>query len=237
MQDALNQYGDHLIQTSGSHGADISSQRIDDLDRKSLDFVLQNCNEDIKGLDIGCGLGIQGVRFALLGAQMWLIDIIDIETRMHLIKQHLGLQNKLEYIRTDVKGIEAQNLGIYFNFIYSQRFIHYLKYQDASKLIASIASMSSNDAFLFISASGIRSELGEGYEGKNKIIQERYCKLAPKMAHKHNILEEVCLYSSEELSALLIHNDFTPIETWESSFGNIKIIAKFNNRNISNFQR
>lgn len=39
MRKELNKQGDKLIKTTGFHGADISSQRIDNLDNKAIKYV------------------------------------------------------------------------------------------------------------------------------------------------------------------------------------------------------
>ncbi len=77
---------------------------------------------------------------------------------------------------------------------------------------------------LFISASGLYSELSEGYKDKEAPLEERYCKLDTKIAEKHHIKEPVCLYSEEDIKTLVEQFEFIPEEIWSSSFGNIKAI-------------
>src|SRR6478672_1212817 len=64
----LNRYGDTLIQTTGSHGADISIQRMDDLDITATSYALElrKKKANSAALDLGCGGGVQGLRFASL---------------------------------------------------------------------------------------------------------------------------------------------------------------------------
>ena len=221
----LNKYGDKLIQTTGSHGADISAQRMDDLDKKALKYVLRNAEKNLKGLDAGCGYGIQSVRFALLHVEMHLIDMLDMQQRIRNISKNLFLTNKLIYIQKDIKEINATDLPPNIDFVYSQRFIHYLTYDEAKTFVSTISKLLKKKGVVFISASGIHSELGTNYKGNNLHIEKRYCKLSPSIASKHNILEKVCLYSKEELSALLRENKLMIQEIWESPFGNIKAIA------------
>lgn len=224
MTDSLNEYGDKLIKTSGSHGADISSQRIDDLDEKSLYYVIENNARPLKGLDIGCGSGIHSVRLSLLGAQMSLIDRIDLQERIKEIAQMLNL--KLSYIQYDVRKINLLNLGTTFDFVYTQRFIHYLTYDEARDLMIWINSITKKGSKLYMSASGIHSELGNDYPGKKIDIKNRYHFLSSEIAQKHNILEKVCLYSMDELSELISSHNFSLVKVWTSSFGNIKAIAE-----------
>jgi len=225
MEKILNVYGDKLIQTTGSHGADISAQRIDDLDKKALRHVLKNAEKNLKGLDAGCGYGTQSVRFALLNVEMHLIDILDLRQRIMDISKILFLTNKLIYIQKDIKELEITDLPQHIDFVYSQRFIHYLTYNEANTFVSTIAKVLKKKGLVFISASGVRSELGTGYKGNSLRIEKRYFKLSRSIALKHNILEKVCLYSKEELSELLAQNKLKVQEIWESPFGNIKAIA------------
>jgi hypothetical protein len=79
---------------------------------------------------------------------------------------------------------------------------------------------------LFISVSGIESELGNGYEDKDKPIQYRFCQLSRKMRNKHKILLPVCLYNINEFEGLLIKCKYKIEDIYQSDFGNIKAIAK-----------
>ena len=40
MPRSINLYGDSLVKTTGKHGADISSQRLDDLDIETIAYAL-----------------------------------------------------------------------------------------------------------------------------------------------------------------------------------------------------
>ena len=225
MEKILNKYGDKIIQTTGSHGVDISAQRIDDLDKKALKYVLKNAEKNLKGLDAGCGNGIQSVRFALLNVQMYLIDILDLQQTIKNISKILFLTNKLIYLQKDIKGIEVADLPPNIDFVYSQRFVHYLRYGEANTFVSTITKPIKTNGLVFLSASGIHSDLGTSYKGNSLPIEKRYCKLSPSIASKHNIFEKVCLYSKKELSALLIRNKLKVQDIWESPFGNIKAIA------------
>ena len=63
METTLNLYGDRPISTTGAHGIDVASQRLDALDKEALEQVLQS-GERLSCIDLGCGFGWQGVRFA-----------------------------------------------------------------------------------------------------------------------------------------------------------------------------
>jgi hypothetical protein len=105
---------------------------------------------------------------------------------------------------------------------YSQRFIHYLRFQEAARLLATLASRLCPGARLFISASGMQSELSEGYPHAGNPLEERFALLASAMQAKHGVREPVCLYTKDELERLVLAQGFTAIRTWASPFGNVK---------------
>lgn len=77
-------------------------------------------------------------------------------------------------------------------------------------------------AKLFLSASGLLSELGSDYKGKSDNLPERFSPLSAAMAEKHNIHEPVCLYTQDDLVALCKHASFSCDNVFSSAFGNVK---------------
>jgi hypothetical protein len=78
------------------------------------------------------------------------------------------------------------------------------------------------DAKLFLSASGLQSELGVDYGGREDALRDRFSPLSPAMALKHGIHESVCLYTMDELVSLCEHASFRVERIFSSSFGNVK---------------
>lgn len=202
----LNNKNDSLIKTTNFTGADISSQRIDILDQKSLKYAVEiTTKNNAIAIDLGCGLGSQGIRFANIGINTILIDQLNIkDTITNIIKStpHLNNQN-LKYINKNIKNLRKNDLPNNINIVYSQRFIHYLTYSESKKLLYLLHDKMNENGKIYISASGINSELSNKYKHKNKLIEKRYCKLDSKIAEKHNIKSPVCLYSKNELKKLL----------------------------------
>jgi hypothetical protein len=75
---------------------------------------------------------------------------------------------------------------------------------------------------LFVSASGLGSELGEGYAEGGVEVGERFGPLAPALANKHEIHEPVCLYTPDDMRRLAAESGFAAADVWTSAFGNVK---------------
>jgi hypothetical protein len=105
---------------------------------------------------------------------------------------------------------------------YSQRFIHYLRFDEASRLLQSLAGRLCAKARLFLSASGLGSELGAGYAHAGAPVEHRFAPLAGAMQAKHGVREPVCLYTKEELEQLVVAHGFAAVRTWTTPFGNVK---------------
>jgi hypothetical protein len=207
--------------TTASHGVDIASQWTDELDLETLRFVVSPKIPKRVALDLGCGVGTQGVRFAVLGCKAVLYDLVDIGERVEQINHVLGIRG-LEFRKLDLRLATAEDFPAQAGVAYSQRFIHYLRFQEAARLLALVASRLVSGARLFISASGMESELSEGYTHAGNPPEERFALLAPAMQAKHGVREPVCLYAKDELERLVLAQGFTAIRTWVSPFGNVK---------------
>ena len=166
-------------------------------------------------------LGTQGIRFAVLGCKSVLYDLVDIGERVERIRQTLGIQ-ALEFRKLDLRQASPEDFPAQTGVAYSQRFIHYLRFEEASRLLATLASRLCPGARLFISASGMQSELAAGYCHADNPVEERFAALAEAMQSKHRVREPVCLYTKEELERLVVRRGFTVIRTWTSPFGNVK---------------
>ena len=172
-------------------------------------------------IDLGCGLGAQGIRFSMLGCKAVLYDLVDVGLRIERIRQSLAIQN-LEFRQIDLRLATQEDFPAVVGVAYSQRFIHHLRFDEASRLLAMLALRLCTGARLFISASGLGSELGAGYAHFSTPVEQRFAPLAIAMQEKHSMREAVCLYTVAELEQLVVAHGFTAIRTWASPFGNIK---------------
>jgi len=217
---ALNTYGDSLVATTGTHGADIASQRLDGLDRRALEFLLARRDEATTCVDLGCGLGWQGVRFGLLGASAALYDLMPPSALVCSLLAITGLP--LAYRQIDLAELTPEQLPAHIDILFSQRFLHYLPYAAAQRLIAMTTEKLAMQGRCFLSVSGLKSELGQDYAHAGLPVEDRFTQLAPAMAAKHGIAEPIGLYTEDELVALAERCGLRALETWSSAFGNVK---------------
>ncbi|MFZ5805609.1 MAG: class I SAM-dependent methyltransferase [Verrucomicrobiota bacterium] len=223
----LNLYGDTLVRTQAGFGSDIASQRLDDLDQKTLDHIrlLSKSHPNPRVLEIGCGLGGLTIAMAQAGAKVIAVDrenyteVISDKAR----RSQVGEQIKFQQASFEKlpKFSEAP-----FAIMVSQRMIHYLPFERTVKAIRKARPQLNADALLFISAAGLDSELGQNYPHKNVDVQNRFTPLAEDMSKKHHICGDVCLYREEDMRQLLIQSGFEPVKIFRSAFGNIKAIAQ-----------
>ncbi len=82
-----------------------------------------------------------------------------------------------------------------FDTILCQRTIHYLPHSEAQRAASLFFNALRPGGCLFISASGMESELGVAYSGFQQDVTKRFHRLSTEMAAKHGIKEPVCLRS------------------------------------------
>ena len=77
---------------------------------------------------------------------------------------------------------------------------------------------------LYLSVSGLHSELGHGYEAGTAPRAARFGHLAPGMAAKHGIHAAVCLQEEDDLRWLAQRSGYAVQALWTSPFGNLKAV-------------
>lgn len=225
MSQAINLYGDQRVATATGHGIDVASQRADDLDLFAVDLVASRVGAHLPAcaLDAGCGHGGQAARMAKAGADVVAIDIEDYLFHVAESMRREGVERPFGFFRASV--VDKPDLGS-FDVIVCQRMIHYLQHAQARDALVWFARVANDDARLFLSASGMDSELGDGYQGREVPLQSRFSNLAPAMAEKHSIHPPVCLYQLDELKAVVSSAGWVVEKAFLSPFGNVKIVAR-----------
>ncbi len=196
-------------------GVDVATNRADDLDRKCIAVIREYDKPTV--LDLGCGAGGQSKRMAEVGAQVTAVDIHDYSSELH------GFEN-ISFQQSDVRNIPDSIDGNIFDFIVLQRMIHYISYKDALSLLTELKSALRGQ--LFVSVTGIDSDIGDRYAAKDVSIEKRFATLNKVGQETFSISEPMCLYSPEEFIELLRAAGFTVEECWISAFQNIKAVCE-----------
>ncbi len=225
MVKALNLYDDKPVFLASGHGADIASQRADDLDLMAIEHTRSRASTF--AIDIACGAGGQAIRLANLGATVVATDIEDMTEVIRIASDNANPPGKITFVQLDMRNLDKLHIEMQADVIVCQRAIHYLPFPEAVEVIGAIRQLLAPEGKFYLSASGINSELGEGYVGCKEFLESRYTELAPAMRDKHGIHGPVCLYSEEDMDQLLTMGGFMPEKIFSSKFGNIKAVAGY----------
>jgi len=226
MPGVINVYNDIPLNALDGFGIDISTQRADDLDNELLALIKANNGNVLRVLDLGCGMGGQTLRMAALGCHVTSVDALDFSMVITHGCNQLNIPvEKVQFINADIRNTGGYLHGEY-HYIYSQRAVHYLPYIEAKQLLTELREhlRKGFESKLFISVSGLHSELGQGYIGSPN-IDARFSYLHSTMAEKHKIEQPVCLYTLEDLNTLLLNCGYKIEKIYTSLFGNIISIA------------
>ena len=219
---------DDLIPAGQGRGIDVALQRADDLDLASLGFIAERCQTTptaiITALDVASGSGGHAVRMAKAGATVTATDILDRTTDVAALAKANDVADLVSFKPADMLTL-TQAFDGPFDVITCQRAIHYLPYLKGLEALAEMKKLLAEGGKLYLSASGIGTELAEGYAAKDYPLAQRFAPLAESVAKHHDILQPVCLYSEEDLRQALETAGFKVEKIYASSFGNIKAVA------------
>ncbi len=226
MTGKLNVYGDSLVPTDGGHGADITSQRQDELDLGALAAVKERRAPVV--VDLGGGFGTLSAAMFEAGARVTMIDISDMAGSVFGAAKAKNRERakELTFVRKDFLAINNNDLPGRIDILYSQRALHHLRYNDLLELLTTIRKRMPEGSVAFLSVGGFDTEYGLSFEGRERSVEERYGKVAPDMQEKHGIHHEITIYRPEEFAGLLEKAGFTVTSINPSSFGNIKAFAR-----------
>jgi len=226
VQGILNPYGDRLVPAGNAgYGGEISCQREDDLDRLALEKAKSLAAAKSKGkpviYDIGCGHGAMAMKFAEMGCTVVACDIEPMPALAAFARDN-GAILPAHIVEADARYVDW-NAFPEPDIVYSQRFLHYLRFPEATELVRTLTNRE-HSCHAYLSMSGLHSELGTDYPGAS--LETRYGCLAGEMAKKHGIEQKVCLYSLEDAQRLAAECDLEIVRLWLSEFGNVKLMAK-----------
>lgn len=201
---------------------DVASTRADDLDKMILEEIRWLRNPKV--LDLGCGEGGQSARMVMVGAQVLGIDIGDYRAEFESLNAEHGFKRKqLVFLKKDALSSLKNFSDKEFDLVCMQRMVHYLPYTEAVELLCDLKRVLKSK--LYISVSGLDSEIGRDYKDKDLPVNERFSKLSEKDSGVFSISEPVCLYTKDEFVQLLEDSGWIVEEVWTSAFGNHKAVC------------
>lgn len=107
--------------------------------------------------------------------------------------------------------------------------VHYglcgLPYAQARRVMRQLLLKLRIGGKIFVSVHGLHSELGDGYSGLERPVEDRYAPLAPAMAEKYGIAGPMCLYSERNLFLLMLDAGASVLRTMTTTYGNVKGVA------------
>jgi cyclopropane fatty-acyl-phospholipid synthase-like methyltransferase len=219
MTEKWNMHGDVFRPAGEGRGVDISHQRQDELDIACLDFIREHVKtgENVSAVDLGGGFGAHSLRMAEAGATVTMVDSGGAFTAHH---------PAVRLLQKDFREVKADDIPQAFQVLYSQRAIHYIRYAEALELLKRLASPMVPDGRAFISAAGYDTEYGKTYPDRDKPVEQRFARVMPDMAEKHDIRQPIVIYTEGDMKRLLEEAGFRDVRTSVSAFGNIKAMAR-----------
>lgn len=170
-------------------------------------------------LDVACGLGGQAWRLAGTGVATVAVDLCDPQEHWPLGPA----ERPPLFVTADMRSLPSR-WGP-FGLIVCQRAIHYLRYAEAVSVLRRLRDFAGAEGRLFLSASGLDSELGDGYVDREHPVADRFARLAVERQRQHGIEAPVCLYREPDLALALEESGWHILDLYRSPFGNIKAVA------------
>ena len=218
--------GDKPLKTRSGHGIDVAVRRGDYLDGSAIRQIksLMAGRGTARALDAACAGGGQARRMARAGAAVTAVDLHSDGAALLRAAADEGL-TQFDFVQADLRDPDLYRRLGQFDLIIAQRFIHYLPFPDAIDVVRLFRHALLPEGRLYLSASGLRSALGQQYGGAVHIT-ERFAPLWQPMADKHGIHDKVCLYEEGDMQALLDAGGMRVEKLYASPFGNLKCIAR-----------
>jgi SpoVK/Ycf46/Vps4 family AAA+-type ATPase len=204
-------------------GRNVSSQEIDDLDREAAEYALSlraSKKNRRTAIDLGCGDGIGGVRFALSGIDSILYDLAFPRTLLRLMQEYrLG---NIKKIARDMAQITENHLPHNVDVVYSQRALHYLTSDELFHLLSQVRKRCNEQCRVFLSIAGYDTEIGRSHSKRNLSLESRHGLPSKDMQSKHLIRHPLTIYRKQEFVDLVEAASFKVLKCEVSQFGNIK---------------
>lgn len=202
------------------YGRHINAARWDPLDiacvRQAARLLRQQPADADRPLavDLGSEHGTMALTLRDIGYR-----VIAVDRRMPLlIKQTLGT----DAIERDMTRIGWARLPAP-TICYSQRTLHYLPFDAAAQLLATLGRRTG--ARVFVSLAGADSELAYNYPHADRPVRERFCRPDPPVGDRYFISAPLCLYTEADAALLIDAAGLRLTDIWTCHFGTVKISA------------
>ncbi len=197
----------------------------DELEQLILQEIARRsrANATSEVLDLPCGDGHQAVAMAKLGARVLAADQISRETAVRGRALAASVHDLVDFTAAQLG--DGQLPAGPFDLVFCHHGIHRLPYPEARKVVRGLLRTLRIGGKLFISAYGLHSALGEGYEHGDRPVEERHARLTPALARCYNIPEPVCLYTERNLVTLLFEAGGSVLKTFTTTHGTVKGVA------------
>jgi cyclopropane fatty-acyl-phospholipid synthase-like methyltransferase len=138
---------------------------------------------------------------ALFQKDIYFYDL-KIDFKLKIFKKLFALK-KLHLKKKNLKNVDYKDFPKNIDFVYSARFLHYLTYEEAEDLFRKFSKNMKKNGKVFITVSGINSDIGKDYSCKKNEISKRNCFLSKSNQKRFEIKEKVTLYKKDELENLI----------------------------------
>jgi cyclopropane fatty-acyl-phospholipid synthase-like methyltransferase len=206
-------------------GIDIISKRFSAFEKRALREILDFKKDDLI-YELGAGRGNFSLILAFLNKKVISLDLSFEGNfwKLILVKKLFSLKN-FQAKKADIAKMNYGDFENNISFIFAGRFLHYLKYDEAERLLKILKKKMQKGGHLYFSISALGTDLARDYNGENIKIEERFFKIKKELRGRFKIKESVCLYSLEEAEKLF-SKYFKILSIEKTAFGNINIILE-----------
>ena len=199
----------------------------DETERLALEECVkrQRFDQRVSVLVIPAGRCELGVKFARLGAQVIVADNASRQSEVEGRILASDYRDSITYLGASIGSFPDNAPGEPYDIIVLRRGLCSMPYEQARHIIRLLLLKLKIGGRLYVSILGLHSELGDDYADFDKPVEQRFCKLAPRLIKKYGITNEVCLYSERNLFMLLLEAGASVLRTLTTTHGNVKAVG------------
>ena len=192
-------------------GVDVSATRADELEKR----LLAEIRSGDTVLDLGCGAGGAAARLQKSNVYVAGIDIYDFSAEWS--------EGKGSFVCGDIVDLKTLVPEQLFDYCLCNRAIHYLRYDQAAQVLEDLRRLVHSQ--LFISFSGLTSDLAKAYDKHDTPIKQRFARLGAKGQETFGVTAPLTLYTEIEATQLLINTGWNVTWSRTTDFGNVLAVA------------